>query len=240
MPDCECQFEAKNVAERRTLRLVLAINATMFVVEFCAGLVAESTGLLADSLDMFADAGVYALSLFAIGRSQTLKYRIASISGMFQIMLGLGVLTEVGRRFFFGGDPKSLYLLTVGGLAFVANVTCLMLLAKHRQGDVNMRASWIFSTNDVLANVGVIVAGALVAITASRLPDLAIGLIISVLVVRGGFTIIREARDAQRQSDTTTWPIEEDKRGRNGEPMQPRAEGVETQLERNETWLDER
>lgn len=235
MPDCECQFEAKNVAERRTLRLVLAINATMFVVEFCAGLVAESTGLLADSLDMFADAGVYALSLFAIGRDQILKSRIASVSGLFQIMLGLGVLSEVARRFLFGSDPKSLFVLVVGSLALAANVTCLMLLAKHRQGDVHMRASWIFSTNDVLANVGVIVSGALVAITASRLPDLAIGLIISVLVVRGGFTIIREARFARKRSDPTMRSIEEDKRGRNGELMQPRSEGVETELERNET-----
>lgn len=203
MSECGCEFEAQNAVERKTLRAVLAINAVMFVVEFTAGLLASSTGLTADSLDMLADASVYAISLYAVGRSARIRGRAALGSGVLQIVLGAGVLADVVRRFVVGSDPVSAIILTVGGVALAANVTCLLLLAKHRHGDVNLRASWIFSTNDVIANTGVIVSGALVWGTASRYPDLVIGLVISALVVRGGVRIIREARAAlAKPSDT--------------------------------------
>ena len=194
MADCDCEFEATNAAERRTLAAVLAINAVMFVGEFTAGLLANSTGLTADSLDMFADAAVYAVSLYAVGRSARIRGRAALGSGVLQLLLGVGVLADVARRFVAGSEPASLAMLAVGAVALAANVTCLLLLAKHRQGDVNLRASWIFSTNDVIANVGVIASGALVWLTASRYPDLVIGLIISALVIRGGVRIVQEAR----------------------------------------------
>ena len=197
MSDCACGFEAQNEAERKTLRVLLYINAFMFVLEFSAGLIAYSAGLLADSLDMLADASVYGLSLYAVGRSQLLKAKAARISGIIQVLLGLGVIVEVGRRFVFGSSPEPLLMLGIGTLALVANLTCLALLAKHREGQVHMRASWIFSTNDVLANLGVMVSGVLVAFTASSFPDLIIGLIISALVIRGGMIILSEAKEAQ-------------------------------------------
>lgn len=201
MSDCGCEFEAQNEAERRTLRVLLYINAFMFVVEFSAGVVAYSAGLLADSLDMLADAGVYALSLYAVGRNQLLKARAAHISGVIQILLGLAVIAEVGRRFVFGSSPDSMLMLGTGALALAANLSCLALLAKHREGEVHMRASWIFSTNDVLANLGVILSAVLVAFTASSLPDLIIGLIISALVIRGGIIILSEAKMAQADNN---------------------------------------
>lgn len=194
MSDCDCEFEASNAAERKTLAAVLAINAGMFVVEFTAGLLASSTGLTADSLDMLADASVYAISLYAVGRSVRIRGRAALGSGVLQLLLGVGVLADVARRSIVGSEPVSLIMLVVGGVALAANVTCLFLLAEHRHGDVNLRASWIFSTNDVIANVGVILSGVLVWATASRFPDLVIGLIISALVIRGGLRIVREAR----------------------------------------------
>jgi cation diffusion facilitator family transporter len=194
MPNCECDFEAKSDAERRTLVAVLTINVVMFLAEFLVGVFADSTGLTADSLDMFADASVYAISLYAVGRDQTIRSRAAIGSGIFQIVLGLGVLLDVCRRFFIGGEPVSIAMMAMGLVALAANATCLSLLAKHRHGDVNLRASWIFSTNDVIANVGVIVSGGLVWLTASRFPDLVIGLVIALLVVRGGARIISEAR----------------------------------------------
>jgi cation diffusion facilitator family transporter len=197
MTDCGCEFEARTRAELKVLRTLLGINAAMFVVELAAGVIAQSTGLLADSLDMFADACVYGISLYAVGRAAWLKARVARISGVLQIVLGLGVLAEVGRRLFFGSDPESGLMLGISALALAANLACLALLARHRHGEVHMRASWIFSTNDVLANLGVILSGALVAATGSRIPDLAIGLLISALVVRGGFTILREAKTAR-------------------------------------------
>lgn len=204
MSDCGCEFEARNDAERRTLWAVLAINAAMFVLEFAAGLWSGSTGLTADSLDMLADAGVYAVSLYAVGRSAQIRGRAALGSGVLQVALGVGVLLEVGRRFAVGGEPVGAAMLTVGSVALAANVACLVLLAKHRDGDVNLRASWIFSTNDVIGNAGVIASGALVGLTGSRLPDLVIGAVISALVIRGGVTIIREAKAASAPSPNAT------------------------------------
>lgn len=194
MSDCGCKMEARNKQERKTLIIVLAINTLMFFIEFGFGFLAQSTGLIADSLDMFADASVYAISLYAIGRSASLKTKAAFLSGITQIALALTALVDVVRRFIWGSEPISGLMMGIGLLALIANVTCLLFISKHRQGDVNMRASWIFSKNDVIANLSVIVSGGIVALTASRYPDLLIGFMIAVLVARGGFQILREAR----------------------------------------------
>ncbi|QIL89292.1 cation transporter [Microbulbifer sp. SH-1] len=184
--------------ERKTLVALLSINAFMFFLELVLGLIAESTGLLADSLDMLADAFVYGVSLYAVGKAVAKKASAARISGYLQILLGVGVLFEVLRRLFFGSEPQSTLIVVVGIVALLANIVCLGLISKHRGGGVHMRASWIFSVNDVLANLGVILSGALVAILGSRYPDLLIGMIISALVVRGGIQIVREAREAEK------------------------------------------
>ncbi len=196
MTDCGCEskFEAKNREERWVLRVLLAINATMFVVELGTGMLAESTGLIADSLDMLADATVYGIALFAVGRSSTAKVRAALFSGGFQILLALGVALDVLRRTLFGSEPVSELMMAVGALALAANLVCLALLAKHRDGEVHMRASWIFSVNDVLANLGVILSGLIVFVIGSRWPDLIIGAAITVLVLRGGIRIVLDAR----------------------------------------------
>lgn len=191
---CECEMPAASVAQARVLRVLLAINAAMFVIEGGAGLMARSAGLLADSLDMLADAVVYGIGLYAVGRSLAHKARAALASGVFQLALGCGVVVEVGRHLLYGVEPWSLPMMGVGALALVANLSCLALLARHRDGEVHMRASWIFSSNDVLANLGVIVAGVLVSYSGSAVPDLVIGLFIAAVVVRGGLRIVREAR----------------------------------------------
>jgi len=180
-----------DAGEGRVLKQLLAINATMFVVELGLGWIAQSTGLIADSLDMFSDAAVYALSLYAVGRSIALKRRSARISGIFQLFLALGAFTEVVRRFFAGSEPQAPMMMGVAALALAANVTCLWLLAKHRKGEVHMKASWIFSTNDVIANLGVIVAGVLVNITQSPVPDLVVGAVIGSVVFSGALRILR-------------------------------------------------
>ena len=192
--------EADNAAslERGTLWTLLAINATMFATEAIVGWLGESTGLLADSLDMLADAGVYGIALYAVGRLDR-QAVAAAISGVLQMLLGLGVLVEVIRRFVVGSEPVSALMMITGALALAANMTCLALIAKHRKGGVHMRASWIFSTNDAIANLGVIVAGGLVWALGSRLPDLIIGSIISLIVLRGSVQILREARQAKME-----------------------------------------
>ena len=186
---CSCAAAAAT-AEANTLRWLLGINALMFVVEIVAGWLAQSTGLIADSLDMFADAAVYGLALYAVGHAGR-QLGAARLSGWLQLLLALGALGEVLRRWLLGSSPEPLPMIGIALLALVANVACVALLAKHREGGAHMRASWIFSTNDVLANLGVIVAGMLVAWSGSNIPDLIIGLLIGLLVLNGARRILQ-------------------------------------------------
>jgi hypothetical protein len=180
-----------DASEARTLKLLLLINAAMFVVELALGLVAQSAGLIADSLDMFADAAVYSLALFAVGRTANMQVWAAHFAGWLQLVLALGAVGEVGRRFLFGNEPQSTFMMGVGALALVANVTCLVLIARKRDRGAHMTASYIFSANDVIANMGVILAGLLVSWTGSPIPDLVIGLAIGVIVLNGARRILR-------------------------------------------------
>lgn len=189
-------FEAKHLAESvdtkeaSILKWLLFLNATMFVVELVFGWVAQSTGLIADSLDMLADATVYGLALYAVGRSVKMKLHAAHMSGWLQVILALGALSEVLRRFIFGSDPVSSFMMGLGMVALIVNVSCLFLIFKTRDSGAHMKASWIFSANDVIANLGLILAGFLVALTGSRYPDLVIGLIIGVIVLNGARRIL--------------------------------------------------
>ena len=193
MSDCDCNVEIKDKSESRVLIILLAINAFMFMVEIVLGIMSESTALVADSLDMLADATVYAIGLYAVGRAASVKIKAAHLSGIFQIGLGLMVLLDVIRRTLVGSEPESFLMVTVGFAALIANVICLQLISKHRDGEVHMRASWIFSKNDVIANVGIIIGGVLVYLLDSPFPDLFIGFVISFIVVRGGVDIVRDA-----------------------------------------------
>jgi Co/Zn/Cd efflux system component len=177
--------------EAFTLRTLLAINAAMFVVELAAGWLAQSTGLIADSLDMFADAAVYGIALYAVGRDVRHQKRAARVLGWLQATLALGAMAEVVRRFAVGSEPEAPFMMGIACLALVANVSCLLMIYRHREGGIHMKASWICSTNDVLANVGVIVAGALVAWTGTNYPDLVIGTLIAGLVLDGARRILR-------------------------------------------------
>lgn len=192
--DLNSAGDGSSVAESKVLRLLLLINGFMFFVELALGLYAQSTGLIADSLDMFADAAVYGLSLYAVGKAIQFKKKAARISGYLQIILAIGALIEVIRRFAFGSDPEELFMIGVATVALAANTLCLFLLSKHRNGEVHMKASWIFSTNDVIANLGVILAGILVWVFKSNLPDLIVGLIIVVIVFRGGLRILKVSK----------------------------------------------
>ena len=182
---------ATDAQEAGVLRWLLAINAVMFGVEIASGWLAQSTGLIADALDMFADAAVYGLALYAVGRTARHKLRAARLSGWLQLLLALGALAEVLRRLLLGSEPEPPLMMGIALLALLANLSCMALLARHREGGVHMRASWIFSTNDALANLGVIVAGALVAWSGSNLPDLLIGTVIALLVANGARRILR-------------------------------------------------
>ena len=200
MSDCQCQEASNEITERSVLLTLLAINGVMFVAELVAGIVADSTGLLADSLDMLADATVYGIALLAVGRATSAKQTAARWSGYFQIALACGVFLDILRRLAFGSEPQSWFMFGVGLVALTANVICLVILSKHRKGEVHMRASWIFSKNDVIANLGIILGGGLVYLFNTRYPDLIIGIIISLIVIRGGITIIKDANLEKAQS----------------------------------------
>jgi Co/Zn/Cd efflux system component len=198
MSNCECKIEIKSKEESKVLIILLSINAFMFITEFALGWLGESTGLIADSLDMFADALVYGVGLYAVGKSLRIKANSAMLSGCLQMTLGTGVLLDIIRRTIMGSKPDSAFMIYVSLVALIANVICLVLLAKHKEGEVHMRATWIFTKNDVIANLGVITAGILVAYFSSAVPDLIIGCIISAVVIRGGIQIIKEAKVARR------------------------------------------
>lgn len=186
--------------QSRVLRWVLGINATMFVVEFVAGWLAESTGLLADSLDMLADAGVYGIALWAVGRARKFQLTAARVSGWLQLVLALGVLAEVARRATTGSAPEPPMIMGTAAVALAANVICMLALSRHRSGGAHMQASWIFTTNDVIANLGVILAGALVSWTSSAIPDLVIGALIGFVVLRGALKILNLGHGSDRES----------------------------------------
>ena len=130
------------------------------------------------------------------------KIRAAYVSGVFQIILGVTVAVDIIRRLILGSDPESLLMIIIGSIALIANTICLMLISKHKDGEVHMRASWIFSKNDVIANLGIIIGGCLVYFLNSRLPDIIIGIAITLIVIRGGILIVKDAaKEKQLQAD---------------------------------------
>ena len=193
MAGCGCEFEVTKQEQQKVLWWLLSINAVMFVVELITGIVADSTGLIADSIDMLADATVYSIALYAVGHSALAKVKAAHLSGVFQIILAVGILADVIRRWLVGSEPQSDLMILISMCALAANMICLKLLSRHRDGEVHMRASWIFSKNDVLANLGVILSGGLIYLFESRWPDLIIGAVITLLVLRGGLAIVKDA-----------------------------------------------
>lgn len=180
--------------QKRVLIIVLLINAGMFVVEFMAGLISHSTALMADSLDMLADALIYALGLFALGRAEHWKNRAALTSGIFQMILGMGILLQPIYLLSTNNMPDAFNMGVFGVLALIANSISFFLLMAYRDGDINMRATWVCTRNDMINNVGVLIAAGLVYWLSSPLPDVIIGLIIAFIVMRSAWGVIREAR----------------------------------------------
>jgi cation diffusion facilitator family transporter len=165
----------------------------MFAAEFGAGIISHSTALLADSLDMFADSFVYGLSLFALGRDQIWRNRAALTNGILQLLIGLGIAMEAVNKLFIETIPLADIMGIFGVLALVINTVCFMLLKQFRDGDINLRAVWICSRNDMLANMGVLLAAMLVVVTQSAWPDIVIGLLIASVIVHSAWKIVYEA-----------------------------------------------
>lgn len=184
---------AKIRRQKRTLLIVFALNLLLFVALGAAGLVADSSALIANSVDNLSDTVVYAISWMAVGKASKLKRGAARISGIMLVVFAAGVLVDAVRRPFFGPEPIGATMITMAGLAAVVNLICLWLLKPLKTDDVNLRAAQTFSANDFFSNGGIVVAGALVLWTGSWMPDVIVGLAVAVVAVHGGFEILRDA-----------------------------------------------
>lgn len=179
--------------EQKALWILFGLNASMFVIEVVAGVLADSMGLVADGLDMLADASVYGLALIAAGRSHQARIRAAFAAGYLQMGLAILATLKLFRAFTNGSDPDPTSMIGVSLLALAANAAAVGILRRYRHGDVHVRAAWIFSTTDVQVNVLVIVAALFVLALESALPDLAAGAVICALVFRSVWRILHDA-----------------------------------------------
>jgi Co/Zn/Cd efflux system component len=184
-----------NNNQRKLLWTVLIINFVFFGLEMVFGIFSNSMGLVADSLDMLADSIVYALALFAVGGTIARKNIISIFAGYFQILLAVIGFVEVIRRFLgFEKMPDFQTMIIVSVLALMANIFCLYLLQKNKSKEAHIQATMIFTSNDIIINSGVIVAGLLVHWLNSSYPDLIIGAIVFIVVARGAYRILKLAK----------------------------------------------
>jgi cation diffusion facilitator family transporter len=198
MADCcedkACAIEELRERQSSTLRIVLAINALMFVVELTAGLMARSSALLSDSLDNLGDALTYGVSLYAVQRGPRSKAKVALFKGGLIFAAGLFVLGQVVYRIAVPAYPIFEAMGAVSLLALMANVICLALLWKHRREDVNMSSVWECSRNDIASNLAVFVAAGAVWLLDSRWPDLIVGLVLAALFLRSASRVLADTR----------------------------------------------
>ena len=200
MPSCcenkACEISALRERQGRVLWAVLAINAAMFLVEGVSGLMAHSTSLLADALDMLGDALVYGFSLSVLNLSSHWQARAALLKGAFMLAFGLGVLGEAAYKAVVPMMPAAQTMGVVGSLALAANLACFALLYRHRGDNLNMSSTWLCSRNDLIANVGVLFAAGAGYLWNSRWPDIVIGALIALVFLKSAIHVLQESTRA--------------------------------------------
>ena len=205
MSDCcedkACAVDALRTRQSSTLKAVLGINAVMFVVELTAGIIAGSTALLSDSLDNLGDAVTYGVSLYAVSRGARYKAKAALLKGGLILAAGLFVLGQVAYRLIFPTLPVFETMGVVSLLALLGNGTCLALLWKHREEDVNMSSVWECSRNDIASNIAVFIAAGGVWLTRSGWPDVVVGAGLSLLFLRSAARVLSAAIAELRRVD---------------------------------------
>ena len=188
-----CDVQEVADQQRWVLRAVLWVNAAMFVIESVAGVLAQSTALLSDSMDMLGDALVYGFSLYVVSRGAGWQARAALLKGLLMAGFAAGVLAQAGFKIVHGLAPSVEVMGTVGLLALGANLLCLGLLQRRRGDDINMRSAWVCSRNDVIGNAAVLLAAAAVAATGSLWPDIIVGLAVAGIFAYSAARVIYEA-----------------------------------------------
>jgi len=191
--DKACAVVALRERQGRTLRIVLAINVMLFLVELSAGIVASSTSLMADSLDSLGDALVYAFSLYVLFRSERWRAGAALLKGLIMFGFGLAIAGALVGRALTPIVPVAEMIGGFGLFALACNLTCLILLTRHRSDDINMKSVWLCSRNDIIANGGVLLAAGGVAMTGSMWPDYTVGAVIATIFLRSAFDVVSQA-----------------------------------------------
>ncbi|WCP16130.1 Zinc transporter ZitB (plasmid) [Sphingobium sp. AntQ-1] len=189
--------------ERRTLWIVLLLNAAIAIGFFTSGLIGDSSALIANGVDNLSDTAVYGLSLVALSRGQTWKTRAARASGVMLLIFAVGILLDVGRRYLQGSEPIGPTMMVMSAVAAIVNYICLRMLQRLKQKDVNLRAATTFSFNDFISNGGILIAGALVLWLGTNWPDLIVGLATALIAIKGGIEILRDARAEAKNSAET-------------------------------------
>jgi Co/Zn/Cd efflux system component len=188
-----CEIEALRSRQSSMLKIVLGINAIMFVVELTAGLIGGSISLLADSLDMLGDALVYGFSIYVVARGVRMKANAALFKGSIMAAFGFFVLGQAIYKIVFPQVPVFEAIGAIGLLALAANSICFALLWRHRADDINMSSVWLCSRNDIITNVSVLFAAIGVWLTHSGWPDIVVGLAIAALFLRSALSVLRAA-----------------------------------------------
>lgn len=189
-----CSLDALHTRQRGTLRIVLGINAAMFLIIVAAALYGRSTALLADSLDNLGDALTYALSLYAVSRGAAVKARVALFKGALIFLGASAVAAQIVYRLFVPSVPLFEIMGAFSVLGLIANGVCLFLLTRHRHDDVNMSSVWECSRNDIASNLAVFVVAGAVWLTGAGWPDIAVALGLVWLLLRSALRVIAAAR----------------------------------------------
>jgi len=189
-----------NAKERRTLWIVLGLNIGLAIAFFFSGAFGDSSALIANGLDNLSDSFVYAISLFALSRSAKWKRGAANVSGGLLILFACGILYDAWRRYVGGSDPLGAIMIVMALVAAVINTVCVWLLARLQDPDVNIRAASTFSWNDFAANLGIVIAGGLVAWLGTNWPDLVVGVIVAGIAAWGGVGILEDAHDEHHKA----------------------------------------
>lgn len=190
--------------QRRTLLIVLVLNALLFAGLGIGGVLADSSALLANAVDNASDSVVYLISFLAVGRALAWKRRAARISGVLLLLFAAGVLIDAGRRWWFGAEPIGWSMIGLAVIAAAVNLICLQLLRRLDGDDVNLRAAETFSFNDFASNGGIIVAGGLVLWLGQSWPDLVVGVLVAAVAAKGGLEILEDARNSDVDDEAET------------------------------------
>lgn len=189
----EAKFDGLSTDYKRRLWAVIALNATMFVVEMAAGQLAGSQALFADALDFLGDALTYGISLAVIGASLRIRTNAALLKGISLLLMGTWVLGSTIYRVFFVGVPQAEIMGAIGFLALATNLLSVLLLVSYKDGDANVRSVWLCSRNDAIGNIAVILAALGVWGTATGWPDLIVAAVMASLFLSSSFQIITQA-----------------------------------------------